>query len=279
MRNFGDKFLYQTKQTAMKHKKYVALCVVIMTMLTACVTPKNYNYLQDLQPGHDLTTPANGYIRLQPKDEISILVKSKSPELDALFNHSLQTQAVSGQVAGNNYVEGYTLNDKGEIDFPQLGMVTLAGLTRSEAEATIKQCLETAGLLKNATVTIGYRNLSYTVMGEVNHAGEYGIGKDKLTLLEALGKAGDLTVYGQRDSIIVVRDNGDRRSTLVADLTQGKKLYASDAFFIHQNDLIYVKANNVKARQSTANGNEARSLSLWITIASVLTSLIVLITK
>lgn len=264
---------------SLKKQLGMVCCGIAVSLLAACVTPKNYNYLQDLKPGIELATPSAGYIRLQPKDEISILVKSKNPELDALFNQTLQTQVANGQVGGNMYTEGYTLDRQGEIDFPHLGTVKLAGLTRSEAESMIKQRLADEGLLRDATVNIGFRNLTYTVMGEVNHAGEYHVDKDQLTLLEALGKAGDLTVYGRRDSIVVVRDNGERYTTLMANLTSGRELYASDAFYIHQNDVIYVKANDVKARQSTNNGNEARSVSLWITVASVLVSLAVLIVR
>lgn len=256
------------------------ICTMATAMvMTACVTPKNYNYLQDLQSGSVTTTPANGYIRLQPKDEISILVKSNSAELDALFNKGMTTTMSNGNAQGSQYVEGYRLDANGNVDFPQLGTIHLAGMRRSEVENYIKTRLEEEGLLKHATVTVGFRNLSYTVMGEVKDAGEYSIDKDEVTLLEALGRAGDLTVYGRRDSIVVVRNDGERHTTLMADLTRGKALHESEAYYVHQNDLIYVKATPTKIRQSTTNGNEARSMSLWISIASVLASLAVLITQ
>ncbi len=253
--------------------------LALALVLTACATPTHYDYLQDLRPGSQLTTPDGGYIRLQPKDEIAILVKSNSPELDALFNKGINTDISNGYVQGTQYVDGYVLDDAGNIDFPQLGAVHVAGLRRTEVEHLIRQRLEEEGLLKQATVSVSFRNLSYTVMGEVSHAGAYRIGKDEITLLEALGNAGDLTVYGRRDSIVVVRGNGSQRTTLVADLTRGRKLYASEAFYVHQNDLIYVKANPTKMRQSTTNGNEFRSASLWLSVASVLTSLLVLLTR
>ena len=182
----------------MKQQKTM-ICGWICTMatamvMTACVTPKNYNYLQDLQSGSVTTTPASGYIRLQPKDEISILVKSNSAELDALFNKGMTTTMSNGNAQGSQYVEGYRLDANGNIDFPQLGTIHLAGMRRSEVENYIKTRLEEEGLLKHATVTVGFRNLSYTVIGEVKDAGEYSIDKDEVTLLEALGKAGDLTV-------------------------------------------------------------------------------------
>lgn len=267
----------------MKQQKTM-ICGWICTMatamvMTACVTPKNYNYLQDLQSGSVTTTPASGYIRMQPKDEISILVKSNSAELDALFNKGMTTTMSNGNAQGSQYVEGYRLDANGNIDFPQLGTIHLAGMRRSEVENYIKTRLEEEGLLKHATVTVGFRNLSYTVMGEVKDAGEYSIDKDEVTLLEALGKAGDLTVYGRRDSVVVVRNDGERHTTLMADLTRGKALHESEAYYVHQNDLIYVKANPTKIRQSTTNGNETRSMSLWISIASILASLAGLITR
>jgi len=107
----------------------------------------------------------------------------------------------------------------------------------------------------------------------------YKIEKDQLTLFEALGKAGDLSQYGKRDSVIVIRTEGNKRKTYVMSLNSGQELFNSEAYNIHQNDIIYVKANNVRARQSTANGNETRNASFWLSIVSVLTTVAVLLFK
>jgi polysaccharide export outer membrane protein len=121
--------------------------------------------------------------------------------------------------------------------------------------------------------------LTYTVAGEVNAPGVYKIEKDKLTLFEALGQAHDLGVYGKRDSIMVIRTENNKRTTYMVSLNSGKDLFNSEAYYVHQNDIIYVKPNDVKARQSTANGNETRSISFWMSIVSVLTTVAILVFK
>ena len=115
--------------------------------------------------------------------------------------------------------------------------------------------------------------------GEVKLPGVYKIEKDQMTLLEALGSAGDLSQYGKRDSLMVIRTEGDKRKTYVVSLNDGERLLNSEAFYIHQNDIIYVKANNVRARQSTVNGNETRNASFWLSIVSVLTTVAVFLFK
>jgi multidrug efflux pump subunit AcrA (membrane-fusion protein) len=130
-----------------------------------------------------------------------------------------------------------------------------------------------------AQLNLARLNLSYTVMGEVNKPGNYKLDKDAVTLLEALGKAGDLNVYGKRDSVLVIRQKGAEKTIYSLSLTNAKEIFSSEAYYVQQNDVIYVKANETKARQSNVPGNESRTLSFWLTLASVLTALGVLIFK
>lgn len=261
----------------MKTGKFLLLTIAT-SFLTACSTPKNFNYLQDLTNGQVITTSVDGTIRLQPKDQISVLVKSKDPLMSNLFNKGISTSIKSGQTEGNAYVTGYTLNPDGDIDFPVLGKIRLKDLSRYEAEQVIQKKLQEEQL-KDANVTVEFMNLSYSMTGEVNKPGVYPIQKDAITLLEALGQAGDLSVYGKRDSVMVVRDIDGTRKTFVLGLNSAKDLLASEAFYVRQNDIIYIKANDTKARQSTASGNETRSISFWLSLASVLTTIAVLVFK
>ena len=173
---------------------------------------------------------------------------------------------------------GYTLGTDGNIDFPVLGKIQLKGLSRYEAEQVIQKKLQEEQL-KDANVTVEFMNLSYTITGEVNKPGVYPIQKDAVTLLEALGQAGDMSVYGKRDSIMVVRDVDGTRKAYVLGLNSAKDLLSSEAYYVRQNDIIYIKANDTKARQSTASGNETRSISFWLSLASVLTTIAVLVFK
>jgi polysaccharide export outer membrane protein len=250
----------------------------LTAILSACSTPKNFNYLQDLTDGQVITTSVDGTIRLQPKDQISILVKSKDPLMSNLFNKGITTSIKSGQTEGNMYVTGYTLGPDGYIDFPVIGQILLKGLSRYEAEQTIQKRLQEEQL-KDANVTVEFMNLSFTITGEVKEPGVYPIQKDAVTLFEALGQAGDMSVYGKRDSVMVVRDVNGTKKAYVLSLTSAKDFLSSEAFYIRQNDLIYVKANDTKVRQSLAAGNETRSISLWLSLASVLTTIAVFVFK
>jgi polysaccharide export outer membrane protein len=261
----------------MKVQNYIILSLVA-AFFSACGTPKNYNYLQDLTNGQVMTTSVDGTIRLQPKDQISILVKSKDPLMSNLFNKGVTTTMKSGQTEGNMYVTGYTLGPDGDIDFPVLGKIQLKGLSRYEAEQTIQKRLQEEQL-KDANVTVEFMNLSYTVTGEVKEPGVYPIQKDAITLFEALGKAGDISVYGKRDSVMVVRDIDGTKKAYVLSLTSAKDILSSEAYYVRQNDLIYIKANNTKVRQSLAAGNETRSMSFWLSLASVFTTIAVLFIK
>ena len=112
--------------------------ILLTILLSACSTPKNFNYLQDLTNGQVMTTTVDGTIRLQPKDQISIIVKSKDPLMSNLFNKGISTSMKSGQTEGNVYMTGYTLSPNGDIDFPVLGRIRVAGLTKKEVEAYLR---------------------------------------------------------------------------------------------------------------------------------------------
>ena len=248
-------------------------------ILASCATPRNYNYLQDLKNGQRITTPTDGTIRLQPTDMITVLVRSKNPEMANVFNKGLITNVRAGLADQSLYTMGYTVDPDGNIDFPLAGKIHVGGLTRHEAQETIKNRLIDSELLKDANVTVELMNLSYTVMGEVNKPGNYKLDKDVVTLLEALGRAGDLNVYGKRDSVVVIRQKGAEKTIYSLCLNNAQDIFSSDAYYVQQNDVIYVKANDTKARQSYTPGNESRTLSFWLSLASVLTALGVLIFK
>ena len=259
--------------------KHLIWAAGMAIMMVSCGTPKNYNYLQDLQNGQLITTPTDGTIRLKQNDHITILVRSKDPEMGNLFNKGIITNLKAGLADQSLYMMGYTIGADGCIDMPSAGKISIEGLTRFEAQEKIQQELRGKELLKDANVTVELTNLSYTVMGEVNKPGNYPIDKDAITLLEALGKAGDMNVYGKRDSIVVIRQNGKEKKIYQLSLNSAKDIFNSEAYYVQQNDVIYVKANDTKARQSTYPGNEGRTLSFWLSFTSVLTAIAVLIFK
>ena len=167
----------------------------------------------------------------------------------------------------------------GDIDFPVLGKLHIAGMTRSELAGYIKGELMGRDLVKDPVVTVEFLNTGVSVLGEVKQPGRYDMNVDELTILDAIALAGDLDIQGQRENVKVVRREADGLHTYQVDLTDMRNLVASPAYYLQQDDIIYVEPNGVKKRQTTVNGNTALSASFWVSVASLLTSVAVLIFK
>ena len=266
------------------------LLAIGILAVPSCSTPKEISYFQDLESVEGQRIGGAMGITVRPKDKISIIVNCKSPELTALFNLPYVTQRLgensrstisSGYSQG--YISGYTVDDRGCVDFPVLGEVHVAGMTREEIASEIKRELREQGQATDAVVTVDFMNLYYQVLGEVARPGRYAIDKDALTILDAIGAAGDLTIYGRRDRVKVLRDEGGRMRTYEVDLCSASDLIASPVYYVRQNDVIYVDPNDVRARQSTVNGNNVRSTSFWISLtslaASVTNTIVVIATR
>ncbi len=254
----------------------ILLSIFCIALLTACAMPKKVTYFQDLEPEKSEAIARSVDIRVQPEDKISILVSTPEEALTSMFNLQLPTTMVSN--SGQNRL-GYTVNDRGEIDFPILGLVHVAGKTRQEIAETIKHELTSRNLLKDPIVTVEFQNLTVTVLGEVGSPGRYNIDKDHLTLIDALALAGDLTIQGRRDNVMVQRDEDGKKVIHRVDISSGPDLYASPVYYLKQNDVVYVEPTAMRKRQSTVNGNTLNTPSFWISIASFLTTFTVLLFK
>ena len=262
-------------------KKNVICLVLLVMTLASCNTSEKILYFQDIVVNRPEVIEATRDITLQPMDQISILVSSKDPELAALFNLSRAQYRVGNGAGINNYngeMSGYTLDELGDIDFPVLGKLHVGGMTKSEVATMVKKRLMDESLVNDPVVTVEFMNLYFSVLGEVSRAGKYSITKDQITILEAIAMAGDLTIYGKRDGIFVIREENGERVTHWVDI-RSKDIFKSPVYFLKQNDVIYVQPNTVRAGQSTINENSVKSVGLWISIASFLTSLGVLLFK
>lgn len=257
------------------------LASVLMLIASSCGSTKDVTYFQDLKPGNTVTVTAEAMaVTIQPEDKISIVVNSRDPQLTALFNLPIVNKQI-GQISdmqGNNQgIAGYTVDTNGEIDFPVLGKIYVAGKTRTQIAEYIKEELVRDNLVKDPVVTVEFMNLCVSVLGEVNSPGRYAIERDRTTILDVLSQAGDLTIYGNRTNVMLLRKDGDTQRIFTLDLTSGSNIYASPAYYVQQNDVVYVEPNSVRARQSTVNGNNVRSTAFWISLASLLTSVAILI--
>lgn len=252
---------------------------VLMLALASCDTSKQITYFQDLQEYH----AANGTqgqpapeIRLRPEDKISIIVNSKVPELTALFNLPYVSRTLGSENLSNTSqgTSGYIIKADGTIDFPVLGLVQAAGKTRDELSAHIKSELINRNLVNDPVVTVEFVNLQFSVMGEVKSPGTYKINRDHITLLDALSMAGDLTISGKRENVLVLRpDASGKLEAYTVDLRSFDDVSRSPVYYIHQNDFIYVEPNKKRANESTVNANTLQSATFWISVVSLMSSL------
>lgn len=257
----------------MHYKKHLVLACT-MLLLVSCNTQKEIAYFQDLESSKDSPLTTSSVIRIKPEDKISIFVNSKDPELASLFNLPQITPQVggssrSGSQTSNNQVLGFTVDSEGYIDYPIIGKIYVNNMTREEIADYIKSELISRNLIKDPVVTVEFMNLTISILGEVEEPGRYNIDRDKITILEALSMAGDLTINGKRDNVQVLRNIDNEQVTYTLDLRSAQDIYSSPAYYLQQNDVIYVEPNSKRARESTVNGNNVRSASFWVSIASL----------
>lgn len=260
-----------------------------MLLLSSCNASKNVVYFQDLTPGEsEIALASSPAIKIGPEDKISIIVSCRDPQLATLFNLPRVSMQVGQVTTGNNSgsssgssqgVSGYTVDRNGEIDFPVLGKIKVAGMDREEIATYIKSELLRQNLVKDPVVTVEYMNLCFSILGEVNQPGRFSIDRDHVTLLDALSMAGDLTINGNRKKVMVMRQENGKQRVYGVDLTSGEYVYTSPAYYLQQNDVVYIEPNDMKARQSTVNGNNVRSTAFWLSLASFLTTIAVLVFK
>ena len=257
---------------------YLAAAMSLGLLVTSCGSSKKIAYFQDLKPGQESVIPINtSPLRLQPNDKITIIVATQDARLNALYNLPVASTRLSGSTTGDGSlssggegggVAAYTIDSQGNINFPVLGKLHIAGMTREEVAEYIRRELISRDLAKNPIVTVDYLNLSVSVLGEVSHPGRFGISREDYTILDALSAAGDLTIYGKRDNILVLREENGMQKVYTIDISSGKDLTRSPVYYLQQNDVIYVEPNSTKARTSTPNGNSLLTPSFWISMAS-----------
>ena len=170
----------------------------------------------------------------------------------------------------------YTVDEQGTIAFPVLGKIRVEGMTREEVAAYIKERLIARELVSEPIVTVEYVNMSVNVLGEVSSPGNVPITKDHFTVIDALAKSGDLTINGNRRAVMVSRNNNGVNEVHQIDLTDMQQTMLSDGYYLQQNDLVYVTPNDKRKRDSTNTGNIFHTPYIWMSIISMLASLIVI---
>ena len=203
----------------------------MVVLLAACSAPKEVLYLQDISLIKEEAIDKSYEVIIHKDDLLAIIVNSKDPELALPFNMPLVSYQIGGQNVSQQRLVGYLVNQDGNIDFPILGEIHVEGLTRMQVTELIKKRLIEEELIKDPIVTVQFLNFKVSVIGEVGRPGTFDISGDRITLLEALSMAGDLTIYGRRDRVAVIREKDGKRSILYHDL-RSSDIFQSPCYYL-----------------------------------------------
>lgn len=261
-------------------KTFLGHIIGCALIVSSCSTPQDITYFPHQATG--TTVKAADYldIRVKPEDKLSIVVSTQDPALSSLFNlvtaqNSVGASSHGGGMigassgGGNGQMAYYTVNPDGRIDFPVLGNIEIGGLTRYQIAQKIKDELTSRNLVKEPIVTVEFANTRIAVLGEVKSPGLYTFNEDHLTIIDAIANAGDLTINGLRENILVMRNIGDGEyKSYRVSLLDAQQLASTPVFYLQQDDVIYVEPNDKVKRETTPNGNSPFTPSFWISLGS-----------
>ena len=255
-------------------KKTLPFLVVLL--LFSCKSREEMVYYQNIDALAQVEQSNSYEIKIQPDDLLIIIVSAEDSETAKPFN--LTTGSISstttqgaGTAAGSETFQSYLVDAGGTIDFPILGKLKVAGLTRSE----VLQLLEgkIAKYIKNPIINLRVINFKVSVQGEVNAPGTYPISSDRITLIEAISKAGDLTIYGKRDNILVIREVNGVKSYNRIDITKAEFIH-SPFYYLAQNDVVYVEPNKTRINGAAVGSNTGVIISITSLLITVITLII-----
>ena len=255
-------------------KKLVSSVLVALTMLLvlgSCGSTKNVAYFQNADSISLAASRMLYEAKIMPKDELTITVITTDPKAAMPFNLSVsQTLGTGGQLSyGSGSLQGYLVDNDGNIEFPVVGTLHVGGLTKKQAEDLIKSKVKPyLAENENPIVTVRMGSYHVSVLGEVEKPGIIYAPQEKMSVLEALAQCGDLTIYGKRENVMLIREDAQGEKHIHYLNLNDANIINSPYFYLQQNDVIYVEPNKVKA-QNSAIGS---ATSLWFSAVSILTS-------
>lgn len=261
----------------MKKLTHFLLAAVAVVLLASCKTPKNVAYIQN-SDYIDYTKSEYLYdARIMPKDILTITVSTVNPDASAPFNLLVRnTLNSTGSITSSSggVLQTYLVDNQGCIDFPVVGTLQVGGLTKAMCEKLIHDKIQRfMNVEENPIVTVRMSNYKISVLGEVNHPGMFTVSNEKINIFEALAKAGDLSIYGVRDHVKLIRENSKGRKEIHTINLNDADIVNSPYYYLQQNDVVYVEPNQVKARNSAIG----TSTTIWISVTGALVSLASLI--
>lgn len=273
---FAQPITIMLQRINMKKLLIPFVLMTIVLLLDACSSAKQVAYFQNID-STSLTASKGLYdARIMPKDLLTITVVTSDPSTSKPFNLSIQntlgTDGRLGSTTGS--LLQYLVNNDGDIDFPVVGTVHVAGLTKDQCEDLIKSKVKPyLAESENPVVTVSMSSYRVTVAGEVTSPTVVPVSTEKMSVLEALAQAGDLTIYGRRDNVLLIRENADGQKEAHRLNLNDANIINSPYYYVQQNDYIYVEPNSVKAKNSAIG----QSTTLWFSFVSILTSVAALV--
>ncbi len=256
-------------------KKLICLfvfAVAIILTFGSCGSSKKVAYFQNADSISLASSKMLYDARIMPKDQLTITVITSDPDASKPFNLSVSnTLGATGQLSsGAGSLQGYLVDNEGNIDFPVVGKLHVGGLTKTECQDLIKS--KVAQYLSenvNPIVTVNMSSYRVTVIGEVGSPGVVQVPTEKMSIIEALAQRGDLTIYGKRDNIMLIREDANGEKSIHRLNLNDANLIASPYYYLQQNDIVYVEPNKVKANNSAIGS----STTIWFTVIGIVTSL------
>jgi len=262
------------------------LAIFSMLLFISCSDVKNIAYLQKSEKSKNIAIAQNQStafynMRIKPKDILSITVVSSEPEASKHYNLTVpeigdQNMAVS--LYSQPSLQTYIVDNDGNIHFPVLGILKISSLTCSELEAMLQKKMASSFSTERPIITIRIINYVVNILGEVSKPGRYTTQNERLTIFEALANAGDLTIYGRRENVKILRENANGVKTIINVNLNDENIINSEGYFLEQNDVVYVEPNKTKSKDSKVGTIDNLSVSAMYILISI-TSLVVTLLK
>ena len=255
-----------------KKSLFSMMVLAAALFLGSCSGTKNVAYFQNSDQVSLESSKVQYDARIMPKDQLTITVSTTDPEASVPFNMTVNTAVTttSRSTYSQPMLQAYLVDNEGYIQFPIVGALRVGGLTKSEAEQLIRQKISPfMAEGANPIVTVRMFSYSISVLGEVARPGTFAVSREKITILEALAQAGDLTIYGVRDRVKLIREDANGKKSIHVLNLNDANIIKSPYYYLQQNDVVYVEPNKVKAQNSAVGS----MTTLWFSATSILISL------
>lgn len=251
----------------------ITLVLLSVLVLVSCGSSRKFAYLSDMEPGKQYPISLENSTVVHVNDRLDIKVSCRNPELALPFNTPTGAYqvSVSGDVStamSDQFEKGYRVDSEGNIVFPIIGKIKVAGLSLKQVSDQIAELIETGNYIKDPEVSIEFLNFKYTVLGAVNGKGTYTVDGDRVTLIEAIAKAGDLTKEARLDRVAVIRMVDGKQEIFYNDIRTAE-IFTSPTYYLQQNDIVYVEP-----KRKPRNESAWQTASFFVSLASLASTLI-----